>query len=66
MKIINSNENDWINSIKMSKLIKSWKFEMSSTHFACVRTLLSPTRDDTSCRRDVKRDRRLRRVLLDN
>ncbi len=32
---------------------------MSSTHFAFLRTLLLSTRDDTSCRRNVKRDRRL-------
>ncbi len=32
---------------------------MSSTHIACLRILLVSTRDDTSRKKNVKRDRRL-------
>ncbi len=40
------NESDWINSIEISDEIKSWKFEMSSMHIACLCIFLSSTRDD--------------------
>jgi hypothetical protein len=50
---------EWLNNFSRDEWVKSWKFEMSSTHIACLRILLAPTRENTPRRRDVKRDRRL-------
>jgi hypothetical protein len=43
----------------MNDEIKKWKFKMSFTHFAFLRNLILSITDDMSCKKNVKRDRRL-------